>query len=238
MAKFNQFMSGPKGKEMPSFNELPAKCLECTKSKMPRFHGKCHFCRDLEFQESVLCDLNRYIQSRSDFECHAFQPMLKLVGPSENKVLRFDDNSTREIKEKLFLDLLNSEKIKYERALALQKLDRDPDSVYMQLKYHFAWNVSLRRSVFSPASTFFDFVSDTFLRCREPAGGFVGLLYLAPDHIHLYVESDGELSLEEIIHKIKKFSNDAILERFPLIKDKLGRDTEIWDEAYFVETIG
>ena len=223
---------------MPASNELPAKCMECVKSNMSRYYKKCHFCRELEFQESVLCELNRCIQSRSDFECHAFQPMLKLVGPSKNKVLRFDDNSTREIKEKFFLDLLNSDKIKYERALALQKIGRDPDGVYIQLKYHFVWNVSLRKSVYSPANNFFDFVNDTFQRCSEQAGGFVDLLYLAPDHIHLYVESDGDLSIEEIVHRIKQFSNDVILEKFPLIRDKLGGVTGIWDEAYFSETIG
>ena len=174
---------------MSASNELPAKCMECVKSNVSRFHRKCHFCGDLEFEESVLCDLNRCIQSRSNFECHAFQPMLKLVGPSKNKVLRFDDNSTREIKEKFFLDLLNSDKIKYERALALQKIGRDPDGVYIQLKYHFVWNVSLRKSVYSPANNFFDFVNDTFQRCSEQAGGFVDLLYLAPDHICLLYTS-------------------------------------------------
>ncbi len=222
---------------LPS-NEPPVRCMECVKSSVTLFHRKCHFCGDLEFAESVLCDLNRCIQSRSDFECHAFQPMLKLVGPSNNKEPRFDDNSTREIKEKFFLELLKSDKIKYERALALQKLSRDPDGVYMQLKYHFAWNVSFRRAVFSPANNFFDFVSDTFLRCSEPAGGFVDLLYLAPDHVHLYVESDGELAIEEIVHRIKQSSSDAILEKFPLLRDKLGGGTEILDEAYFTETIG
>lgn len=223
---------------MSASNELPQKCMECIKSSVTLFHRKCHFCRDLEFKESILCDLNRCIQSRSNFECHAFQPMLKLVSPSKNKEFVSDDSSPREIKEKFFFDLLKSDKIKYEKALALQKLARDPDGVYMQLKYHFAWNVSLRRSVYSPANTFFDFVSNTFLKCSELAGGFVDLLYLAPDHIHLYAESDGELSIEEIVHRIKQFSNDALLKRFPMIKDKLGGDTGIWDEAYFTETIG
>jgi len=136
------------------------------------------------------------------------------------------------------MECIKSDKIKYERALALQKLACDPDGVYVQLKYHFAWNVSLRKSVYSPANNFFDFVSDTFLRCSELAGGFVNLLYLAPDHIHLYVVSNGELSIEEIVHRIKQFSNDAILKKFPLIRDKLSENTEIWDEAYFTETIG
>ena len=31
---------------------------------------------------------------------------------------------------------------------------------------------------------------------------------------------------------------DAILEKFPLIRDKIGNDTKLWDKAYFTETIG
>ena len=53
-----------------------------------------------------------------------------------------------------------------------------------------------------------------------------------------FEESDGELSIDEIVHKIKRFSNNAILDKFSLIKDKLSGDAEIWDDTYFVETIG
>ncbi len=223
---------------MPSSNKPPAKCGKCAKSKVSRFHAKCHFCRELEFQESVLCDLNRCIQDITNFQCHAFEPILKLVSPSENRAIGRLDRPQKHLKKESYLRLFHSDKIKYERALALQKLGRDADDVYVQLKYHLSWNVSLRRAVFSPVNDFIDFVHDTFLRCSELTGGFVDLLYLAPDHIHLYVESDGELSIEEIIHRIKRFFNNAILEKFPIIRDKLDGDTEIWDEAYFVETIG
>jgi REP element-mobilizing transposase RayT len=153
-------------------------------------------------------------------------------------VLGFNNGSTKEIKKKSFLGLLQSDKIKHERALALQKLARDPNGVYVQLEYHIAWNVSRRKSVFIPAGDFIDFVNGIFLKCNDMVRGFAHLLYLAPDHIHLYVESDGELSIEEIVHKIKRFSNNAILDKFPLIQDKLSGDAEIWDDTYFVETIG
>jgi REP element-mobilizing transposase RayT len=224
--------------KMPSLNELPVKCIECAKSNVSRLLRKCRFCNELEFEESVLCDLNRCIQDKSFFECHAFQPILKLVDPLKNNVSGFNNGSTKEIKKKSFLGMLQSDKIKYERALALQKLGRDPDGVYGQIKYHLSWNVSLRRAVFSPAKDFIDFVNDTFLKCSELAGGFVKLLYLAPDHVHLYVESDEELSIEDIVHRIKRSSNNTILEKFPLIQDKLSGDTALWDETYFVETIG
>jgi len=56
--------------------------------------------------------------------------------------------------------------------------------------------------------------------------------------VHLYIESDGELSAEEIGHRIKRFSNNAILEKYSFVREKFIKDAEIWDEAYFVETVG
>jgi len=70
---------------MTASNKLPEKCMECVKSSVTLFYRKCYFCRDLEFDETILCDLNRCIQGKSDFECFAYQPMLKVVGPSKNK---------------------------------------------------------------------------------------------------------------------------------------------------------
>ena len=223
---------------MSSKNILPAKCRECAKSRRTNIYSKCDICRMLEFQEQVLCDLNRCIQDQAAFKCHAFQPILKLVGTVEDKVSDIKAAPSTSFKEKPFLELLRSDKIKYERALALQKLSLDPDSVILDLKYHFAWNVSQRIPVFVPANKFIGFLNDIFLRCGELINGFVGLLYLAPDHIHLYVESDGELSVEEMVNKIKQFSNPAILKVFPFLKGKFDVDIEIWDKAYFVETVG
>lgn len=223
---------------MSSSNELPAKCIECYKSTVSRFHRKCRFCNELEFEESVLCDLNRCVQDITDFQCHAFQPILKLVDSLIINVTEFDNSSTKKIQKNSLVERLKSDKIKYERALALQRLGRDPEGVYVQLNYHFAWGISHRRAVFSPAEDFFGFVYDSFLRCSDLIGGFVNLLYMAPDHIHVYVESDGELSVEKIAHRIKRFSNEAILKQFSHIRDTFGGDAEIWDKAYFVETIG
>lgn len=172
------------------------------------------------------------------FKCHAFEPVLELVSPSENKTTARLDHSPKRLKKESHLRLFHSDKIKYERALALQRLGRDPDGVYVQLEYHFAWNVFYRRSVFSPTNDFIGFVHDTFLRCSEPARGYVNLLYLAPDHVHLYAELDGELSVDEVVQEIKRFSTITIIEEFPAIKARLDGSIEIWDETYFVETVG
>ena len=45
-------------------------------------------------------------------------------------------------------------------------------------------------------------------------------------------------SAEDMAHDIKQTSANAILEEFAVVRDKLGGDLDIWDGAYFVETIG
>ena len=219
-------------------NELPEKCQECAKSVVPITHGTCNFCQELEFHEEVLCRLNRCIQNPVNFRCHAFQPRLKLVSPSVKRAPDLSYRSTDTLKRKSFQKSLRSDKIKYEKALALQKLERDPDGVFMELKYHLAWNVIHRKSVFTSNKDFFDFVHNTFLECSELVGGFVSLLWLAPDHVHLYVESDGERSVETIVKEIKRFSKKTLLGKYIDIKDRLDAGNELWDTAYFSETIG
>ncbi len=223
---------------MSSLNHFSGKCQECAKLFRLMIHGKCSFCQDLEFQEKVLCHLNRCIQNPAVFECYAFQPTLKLVGSSD----RENQSSLNSVKgislQNGFQKLLDSDKIKYQRALALQRLGRDPDSVFIELKYHFAWNVIYRKPVFAQPAKFFDFVSNTFLKCSEIVGGFVYLLWLAPDHLHLYVESDGRNSVETIAQEMKQVSNAAILAEFGDLNASLDARNELWDKAYFVETIG
>ena len=73
---------------------------------------------------------------------------------------------------------------------------------------------------------------------HEAVGGFVSLLWLAPDHLHLYVESNGETSIETIAHGMKHRSSSAILEEFGYLKASIGEENRLWDIAYFAETIG
>ncbi len=227
---------------MSNFNNLAAisgkdrvKCQKCAKSSKPFIHGRCSFCQDLSFQEEVLCYLNRSTQNPTSFECHAFQPLLKLVTPSGQGTL---PEAKAQSAESTFEKLLDSDKVKYQRALALQKLARNPDDVMLEIKYHFAWNVVGRRPAFAEPATTIDFISDTIANCSEEVGGFASLLWLAPDHIHLYVESDGEISPDNMAQELKRLSEAPILERFPELIASPDVETGLWDKAYFVETIG
>jgi len=218
-----------------SRDQFPVKCLECAKSSKPFINGRCSFCQDLSFQEEVLCDLNRSTQNPTFFECHAFQPLLKLIAPAGQETRPERKIQPAEI---ALEKLIDSDKVKYQRALALQKLARNPDDVMLDIKYHFAWNVISRIPVFAEPASAIDFISNTITTCSEAVGGFACLLWLAPDHIHLYVESDGELSPGNMAQKLKRLSEIQILVRFPDLIASSEAERRLWDEAYFVETTG
>ena len=223
--------------QMSISSELPVKCQECAKSAERSIYTKCSFCREIDFSEAILCHLNRSTQDISDFQCYAFQPLLKVVSPSGCEYLDSFDNTEEHDRNEPFLRWLSSDKIKYQKALALQKLNRDPEGVFGDLKYHFAWNVVYRSPVFSPSEDYLNFIRNIFFKCSALIGGFVNLITLGSDHVHLYAESDGSLSVETMVREIKRFSNNAILSNSG-IKSKLDGRSEIWDLAYFSQTVG
>jgi len=75
-------------------------------------------------------------------------------------------------------------------------------------------------------------LGNAFLSCSESAGGYVGLLWLAPDHIHLYIESDGEKSVDAIVRYLKRLSAETLNKTI----DSANR--RLWDTAYFAESLG
>jgi REP element-mobilizing transposase RayT len=139
---------------------------------------------------------------------------------------------------KFVRDFLKSEKIKYQKALALQKLGQNPDGIFVNLKYHLLWNTVHRKPVFKPTQKFFEYFSEMILSFGELVGGMAALMWLASDHVHIYVESDGEKSIEAIVKKLKSSSGKAIWEQFQEMKEMLAKGGRLWDKAYFSETLG
>ena len=218
---------------MADFIEIPEKCRECRKYTRPFIHSKCKLCQALEFQEGILCDLNRRVQKPENFECFAFSPILKSVGSSTSE----DQGSSNQSTES-FQKFFESDRFKYQRALAVQKVKNDPDAVFIDIKYHLAWNVVLRRSSFPDPQNAIKLVDDAFFDCSSSVGSFVSLLWLAPDHAHVYLESDGEESVETIAQEIKRISESSILVKASEMESNALVGNDLWDEAYFAETIG
>jgi len=219
-------------------DNLPEKCLSCANNYAGAVHKKCTFCNDLQFTESILCHLNRRVQDRDNFICHAFRQKLTnvnkpLAGKASADITPADSFRAEKIKR-----LLDSDKSKYNTALAVQRLNRDPDEIYLDLKYHFVWNAMYRRPVFEKSVDYFDSISDLFLKCDDMVGGYAQLLWLAPDHVHIYVVTDGRDAVETVISKLKQHSGKAIIDNFPEVSKKISNKKRLWDKAYFSETIG
>ncbi len=122
--------------------------------------------------------------------------------------------------------------------MAVQKMKNHPDAVFMDLRHHLAWNVVHRRSSFPDPQTAFEVVNDAFFGSGLAMGSFVSLLWLAPDHVHVYLESDGEEPVESIAQEIKRISESSILVRASEIVINAVAGNDLWDRAYFAETIG
>ena len=220
-------------KNMPNSIEIPKKCHECRKYSRPSTHSQCTFCQTLAFQERILCDLNRRVQHSEKFECFAFKPTLKLVGSSKQDELCVSNRS-----KETFQIFFKSDRFKYQRALAVQKIKNDPDAVFIDIRYHLAWNVVHRRAVFPDPKNALKTVNDAFFDSGSLVGSFVSLLWLAPDHVHVYIESDGEKPVENLAQEIKISSESSILGRAPEMVLNAVAGNALWDKAYFAETIG
>ncbi len=221
---------------------LPNQCLKCAKNKKVPTHTSCRVCTTTDFDETILCDLNRSVQEEADeFECHAFQPTLEVVGstkqidPEENG--RQDSHNT--LADQLaILKLMNSDKIQYQKAWTLQQLEKDPGATIVRLKFHYAWNVKGRRCLFAKSEEYFNQIHDAFSKFSLPSVQRTQLLWLAPDHVHVYCEADGERSAEEILIDLKELFEQELFKQFPDLAEELNQYETFWDEEYFVETIG
>ena len=223
---------------MISSKDLPRKCQKCSKSTAPSVHNDCIFCQDLDILEEVLCYLNQCIQDPEEFRCHAFQPALRLVKSAGDKTSNLNAMPRQPLKIDLVTKFLHSDRIKYKKALALQNLNNDPDDVFVDIKYHFVWNVAKRLPVFKPSSHITSFVHGKLMEYSEKVGCLVDLLWLAPDHVHLYVNSDGKDSVETLAQGIKRFSRDPLIHELTRLEVEADPKRDLWDEAYFSETIG
>ena len=192
----------------------------------------------MRFPEEILCDLNRNAQSLKGFECFQFQPALRPVALSVIGIEAWPEGQKNEAHTDNFQALLNSDKLQYQRALAVQRLQRNPDAVFLDLKYHLVWNVPARKPLFKNPEDDINSIQDAFSTCDGLAGDVVSVLWLAPDHMHLYVESDGEKSIDAVIRKLKRVSEAAINKNRSKRESFHKADRILWGKAYFVETIG
>ena len=226
--------SDPISREGPN-TAYPELCRKCAARDGGTVHDLCDFCVDLAFDESTLCDLNRSVQDCDKFSCYAFRPVSR---PRPSPVKSAEGLPVdQKPRASTFIDdaLLSSERFKYRYALAGRRVRSDPDGVNVDLKYHLAWNVARRKPVLSRSADAHRLIDNAFSACGEQIGGNASVLWLAPDHVHVNVESDGEKSIETIVKALKRVSSQALRASDVSFS---GKGRIVWEKAYFAETIG
>ena len=206
---------------------IPTLCQACYKHYRSTVVKACPFCSDVQFPEQVLCDLVREGQSeKHPFRCAAFRPALSVVRHDETEALLTEEGSKETVNM--------SPKDKWFRAYAVQQLSLTPDLIDFTIRYHVVFSTRQRVNVF--ASEHREPMADLIRQAAVPFEQTTAhLLWLASDHLHLYLDATPDYALDEIVHAIREYLEHERANLFPALPHS---NQPVWERAYFVEGIG
>ncbi len=206
---------------------IPNLCQECYKHHHATIVKECRFCSDLQFPEQILCNLTRdQIKEDDLFECHAFRPTFSVVNQDDAELSKTEDLSE---------DLSRTtQKEKWFKAYAVQQLAMNPDLIYANLRFHVVVSTTQRINQF--ANQHPDQIDEIFNQAEYPFENTnVHLLCLASNHIHLYIDSSPDYSLDEIVNAVMAYSEQEIPIHLPKLQQN---HPALWERTYFSEGIG
>ncbi len=206
---------------------IPTLCQACYKHYRSTAVKACPFCDDVQFPEAMLCDLVREGQSeKQPFRCAAFRPALSVVHHDETKVSPMEADSEDSV--------TMSPKDKWFRAYAVQQLSFNPDLIDFTIRYHVVLSTRQRVNVFS--SEYREQIADMVRQAALPFQQTTAhVLWLASDHLHLYIDATPDYALDEIVHTVMGDLEREMVNLFPALQHS---NQPIWARAYFVEGIG
>ena len=206
---------------------IPTLCHACYKHYRSTVVNACPFCRDAQFPEQVLCDLVREGQSaKQPFRCGAFRPALSVVQHDHTDALPLEEGSADTVSM--------SPKDKWFQAYAVQQLSLDPDLIDFTIRYHAVLSTRQRTNVFSRehSEPMDDLVRQSALPFEQTTAH---VLWLASDHLHLYIDATPDYALDEIVHAIMDDVEREMAHLFPALPHS---NQPVWERAYFAEGIG
>jgi REP element-mobilizing transposase RayT len=206
---------------------IPTLCQACYKYYRSTVVKTCPFCADVQFPEQVLCDLVREDQSeKQPFRCAAFRPALSVVRHDEIEASPAEEGSADTGSM--------SPKDQWFRAYAVQQLSLSPDLVDFTIRYHVVLSTRQRTNVFS--SEHRESIADLVRQAAVPFGQTTAhALWLASDHLHLYIDATPDYALDEIVHAIREHLEHAMTRLLPALQHS---HQPVWERAYFAEGIG
>ena len=216
--------------------DVPRRCLQCSFFKRQHIHEKCTVCRELGFSEIHLCDLNRKAGKPARFHCQRFRPDLRLVGGKS--VSRHPVLSVIRDRKEYFRDVLKPMRGSScgSKGGCLSCLNDRHDSSRPMNKFHVVWLTTDRKPVFSQSSSYIRFFHEALLTCGTLINGKAVLIWLAPDHLHLYLELAEGDSVMDVAEDIQLLVQDALIAEFDHLQS-MGTETSLFNREFFVEAI-
>ena len=206
---------------------IPTLCQACYKHYRSTVVKTCPFCDDVQFPEGIVCDLVREGQSeKQPFRCAAFRPALSVVQHDYAEAPPMEEGSE---------DTVNmSPKDKWFQAYAVQQLRLHPDLIDFTIRYHVVFSTRQRTNVFS--SEHREQIADLVRQAAVPFEQTTAhVLWLASDHLHLYIDASPDYALDEIVHAIMDDLEREMANLFPALPHS---NQPVWERAYFAEGIG
>jgi REP element-mobilizing transposase RayT len=148
------------------------------------------------------------------------------VQPDHTEALQVEEGSE---------DTVNmSPKDKWFRAYAVQQLSFNPDLIDFTIRYHVVLSTRQRTNVFASehSEQIADMVEQAALSFEQTTAH---VLWLASDHLHLYLDATPDYSLDEIVHAIREYLEHKMANLFPALQLS---NQPVWERAYFAKSIG
>ncbi len=216
-------------------DKLPQRCSHCLAPGKDFPPENCQICQDQGMKESFLCLLRRKGADLSSFKCHAFRPHLTLVGKGRRKS---DSLSTCQDKKGYFsevVQMISSSGGCAGGGCGGGQCGAGNKPAAGSKKYHVVWGVHRRNPLFAQSDRYVSYFHDVLLSCGQLMKGRVLLLWLAPDHLHLYIEYDGKNSITEVVEDLQGLVHDTLIEEFSEFASEA--KTKIWENDFFFEEI-
>lgn len=214
-----------------------SRCIHCRIHKRDEPNKDCQICIDQAMRESFICGMLNSQVEKETFRCQAFQPSLSLVGNVKKRTCK-DIVTVCEDKSKYFTEIVDN--ILYGRCSRSGGCGACGDKRNGQKiknRFHIVWAVKERKSLFTNSRRYLSYLHDAFLTCGTLMTGKTVLLWLAPDHLHFYLETPDIETVGEIVEDLQGIIHDALVEKFVEVRDISPDNSLLWETSYFIESI-
>ena len=201
-------------------------CEKCFKFNHATIVQECRLCRDCSLSENILCDLLRSGKGNNEMECLSFKPNLSIIGEERQSIKTIENgNENSEL----------TDHHKWLESYAMQQWKSDSSRVICELNYHLCLVAKDRSKLFGSVTSNLDKISRLLNDIGDEFEGNVNILCVAEDHFHIHINSSPDYSGDEVARKVATSLETAIIDE---LSGVIGSKNGIFEETYFIETIG